>query len=114
VQTDINLTGLSGFGTTSMKALTSHLIEAATPVLVKDGDPISAVTCSTGGSGLVYVIPQTAKAGVTAGRWGYDIRASGPAGGPWTAVVRDSAGVALVDPSTSAPIYALARVYCAY
>ncbi|MCZ8256956.1 MAG: prepilin-type N-terminal cleavage/methylation domain-containing protein [Polaromonas sp.] len=109
---DVRITSLTARATppstTSLKELAPNLVEVASHALTADGQAIPVPACAGGGQPRVFVIPQMARGQVQLGNWGADIRASGPMGGPWTVVARDSQNNTLPN------FTALARTFCTY
>lgn len=114
---DVRITSMtsrpSAPGTTSLKALAPNLVEVDSVIVTAHGQSIPVPTCPAGGQPRVFVIPQTVRGQVLAGNWGSDIRAGGPAGGPWTVIALDNQNQPM--PNATAPTFqGLARIFCAF
>lgn len=116
-QNDVRINTLTARGsapnTTSVKALLPSLVEVGSFIVTAHGQSIPVPACDAGGQPRVFVIPQTLRGQVVAGNWGGDVRAAGPAGGPWTVIALDNQNNPL--PNAQSPTFqALGRTFCAY
>lgn len=117
VENDVNITSLtsrpSAPNVTSLKSLAPTLVEINSFVVTAHGQSIPVPSCPPSGQPRVFVIPQTDRGQVLAGNWGSDIRAGGPAGGPWTLIALDNQNQPMPNP-TAPTVNALARTFCSF
>tara|TARA_B100001105_G_scaffold81929_1_gene64969 strand:+ start:155 stop:1570 length:1416 start_codon:yes stop_codon:yes gene_type:complete len=104
-------------GSTSLKALAPKLVELYNYTITADGQQVPVPGCSTGGTPQVFILPHVATGTAGGGMWGTEIRMTGPAGGVWTTVARDSHGLRIGVNSADIPagnFTAIVRTFCTY
>lgn len=118
---DVLITSLGGRpsapGVTSVKALLPKLVELYNYTVTADGQQVPVPACSTGGTPQVFILPHVATGTAGGGMWGTEIRMTGPAGGVWTTVARDSHGLRIGVNSADIPagnFTAIVRTFCTY
>lgn len=113
---DIKLAGLSNgavvnggtaYGTQSVLSLLPKLVEVGTST-VGHGTIVPAITCQSGGTQNIFVIPSSEITQVYNGNTGYTFKAFGS--GPWT--------ISILGPDNLTPVVgsniAIARTFCSY
>lgn len=119
--TDMVITSLtsrpSAPGVTSVKGLLPKLSELYNYTITADGQTVPVPTCSTGGTPQVFILPHVATGTAGGGMWGTQVRMTGPSGGVWTVVARDSHNLRIGVNSTDIPaanFTAIVRTFCTY